>query len=388
MSEYDIIIVGGGIAGASLGARIAGNARVAILEAEDHCAMHSTGRSAAFWLTHYGGPAVMPLTIASRQALESGWPAGERSLLHQRGAITIARDHADVRDALGMQTSDAPLFELTRDQIEAHIPGLREGWDFGVFDPGCADIDVAALHAGCLAQFRRSGGTVICAAALTSARRSGDRWAVEAGGATMTAATIVNAGGAWADEVARRCGVEPLGVHPYRRTVVQLRIGRPGLKDLPLVNDSLERFYFKGESDNRVWVSPHDETPSEPCDAAPEEIDVARAIDHFESVVDWPIEAVERKWAGLRSFTRARVPVYGFDDETRGFFWCVGQGGFGIQTAPAASALAASLILEQEPEPFVARIEPAPYSPSLAKNGGGLGTPPPTNLRTGERESR
>lgn len=388
MSDFDIVIVGGGIAGASLGARIAGKVRVAILEAEDHCAYHSTGRSAAFWLTHYGGPAVMPLTVASREALESGWPAGERSLLHRRGAITIARNYADLSDALSLQTEDAPLFELTRAEIEERIPGLREGWDHGVFDPACADIDVAALHAGCLAQFRRNGGTVICSAGLTSARRPGDRWHIEAGGQTITAATIVNAAGAWADEVARSCGVEPLGVQPYRRTVVQLRIGRTGLKDLPLVNDALERFYFKGESDNRVWVSPHDETPSDPCDAAPEEIDVARAIDHFESVVDWPIEAVERKWAGLRSFTRARVPVYGFDGEAPGFFWCVGQGGFGIQTAPAASALAASLLLSEEPGPVVAHIDPAPYSPERARNGGGLGEPPPTNLRTGERESR
>src|SRR3954471_20130658 len=118
MSDFDIVIVGGGIAGASLGARIADKARVAIVEAEDHCAMHATGRSAAFWLTHYGGPAVMPLTVASREALESGWPTGERSLLHQRGAITIARDHADVREALSVQTSDAPLFELPRAEIE------------------------------------------------------------------------------------------------------------------------------------------------------------------------------------------------------------------------------------------------------------------------------
>jgi len=174
MSDFDIVIVGGGIAGASLGARIAGKARVAILEAEDHCAMHATGRSAAFWLTHYGGAAVMPLTVASREALESGWPAGERSLLHRRGAITIARDYADLRDALSMQTKDAPLFELSRGEIEERIPGVREGWDYGVFDPGCADIDVAALHAGCLAQFKRSGGALICSAALGSARRVGE----------------------------------------------------------------------------------------------------------------------------------------------------------------------------------------------------------------------
>ena len=186
---------------------------------------------------------------------------------------------------------------------------------------------------------------------------------IEAGEEKLTASTIVNAAGAWADDVARRCGVEPIGAQPYRRTVVQLRIGRTGLKDLPLINDGHERFYFKGESDNRVWVSPHDETPSDPCDAAPEEIDIATAIDHFQSVVDWPVEAVERRWAGLRTFTPARIPAYGFEPGAEGFFWCAGQGGFGIQTAPAASALAASLLLGEAPDASVAHIDPATYAP-------------------------
>jgi D-arginine dehydrogenase len=129
------------------------------------------------------------------------------------------------------------------------------------------------------------------------------------------------------------------------------------------VIDAFGRFYFKGESENRLWVSPHDETPSDPCDAAPEEIDVARAIEFFQSVVDWPIEAVERKWAGLRSFTPARVPAYGYDEGSDGFFWCVGQGGFGIQTAPAASALAASLLLREEPPSWLAGVDAATYAP-------------------------
>lgn len=364
MTHFDIAIVGGGIAGASLGARIAGRAKVAILEAEEHTAFHATGRSAAFWLAHYGGPAVMPLTLASRTPLEEGWPSGEHSWLHQRGAITIATEYMHLREAIAANSREAPLEQVERPALERLIPGLREGWDFGVHDPSCADIDVAALHAGCLAQFRRAGGTLICSAALEKARRWGSQWVVEAGGHRLTATTIVNAAGAWADEVASRCGVPRLHVQPYRRTVVQIRIGRTGLRDLPLVNDALERFYFKGESDNRVWVSPHDETASDPCDAAAEEMDVALAIDQFESVVDWPIEAVERKWAGLRSFTPARVPAYGYESEVPGFFWCVGQGGFGIQTSPAASAVAAGLLLHEAPAEFVAHIDSSIYAPS------------------------
>ncbi len=364
MSDFDVIIVGGGIAGASLGAEIAGRRRTLIVEAEDQCGYHTTGRSAAFWLAHYGGPAVMPLTLASGSLLEQGWPSGERSWLRRRGAITIGREYRDLREALAANSRFAPLSEIERPELERRIPGLRHGWDYGVLDPSCADIDVAGLHQACLAEFRRRSGKILLSAPLTSSRRSGGEWVVEAGSERLTATTIVNAAGAWADEVARRCGTQPIGIRPLRRTVTQLRVGRSGLRDLPLINDALERFYFKGESDNRVWISPHDETASDPCDAVPEEIDIATAIDRFQSVVDWPIEAVERSWAGLRNFTPARVPAYGFESGgPSGFFWCVGQGGFGIQTTPAAAKIAAALLLEEKPDPAVAGIDATIYAP-------------------------
>jgi D-arginine dehydrogenase len=160
----------------------------------------------------------------------------------------------------------------------------------------------------------------------------------------ISAAVLVNAAGAWGDEVASVADVAGLRLVPMRRTVVQLRVGRTGLRDLPFVTDLHQSFYFKGEGDNSVWVCPLDETPVEPCDAAPEEIDVAIAIDRFEKAVDWPVEVVERKWAGLRTFAPDRGMKFGFDPDAPGFFWCVGQGGMGIQTAPAASLLCASLI--------------------------------------------
>src|SRR5262249_16453883 len=180
---------------------------------------------------------------------------------------------------------------------------------------------------------------------------------------TVAASVIVNAAGAWADRVAEACGAEPLGIAPKRRTMVQLRIGRSGLKALPLVDDSAGSFYFKGESDGSIWLSPHDEIETGPCDAAPEEIDIATPIDRFEGAVDWPVERIERSWAGLRSFAPDRLPVYGFDSRARGLFWCAGQGGFGIQTAPAAAKLAASVLLEEEPDPMVAHIDAAIFSP-------------------------
>src|SRR5579872_1771432 len=241
MSEFQVIIVGGGIAGASLGAEIATKRRTLVIEAEDHCAMHSTGRSAAFWLAHYGGPAVMPLTLASLEPLEQGWPTGERSWIRRRGGITLARSYMDLREALSANSAKAPLCEMKRAELERSIPGLREGWDFGVFDASCADIDVAGLHQACLAHFKRNGGTVLCSAPLTSARRSGGQWRVETGAGSFAASTLVNAGGAWADDVARRCGVQPLGIRPFRRTIVQLRVGQRGLRDLQLINDARER---------------------------------------------------------------------------------------------------------------------------------------------------
>jgi D-arginine dehydrogenase len=170
---------------------------------------------------------------------------------------------------------------------------------------------------------------------------------------------LVNAAGAWADQVASACGVTPVGLAPKRRTMVQLGVARGGLKDLPLVNDSKGRFYFKGEGDRSIWLSPHDEIATDPCDAAPEEIDVATAIDRFQGVVDWPVEKVERKWAGLRTFAPDRLPVYGFDPRESAFFWCAGQGGFGIQTSPAASRMAGALLLGEEPE-----LDPGPFAPS------------------------
>ena len=185
-----------------------------------------------------------------------------------------------------------------------------------------------------------------------------------ADGSTLSTSIIVNAAGAWADSVASACGVEPLGIAPKRRTMVQLRVGRSGLRDLPLVDDANGTFYFKGEGDRTVWLSPHDEIATEPCDAAPDEIDVATAIDRFEHVVDWPVERVERSWAGLRTFAPDRLPVYGPDIRAPGFFWCAGQGGFGIQTSPAAAKLAASLLLEEPPEERVAHLDSAIFSPA------------------------
>ena len=360
MSDFDIVIVGGGIAGASLGAEVAARRRTLILEGEDQCGYHSTGRSAAFYLESYGGSKVAKLTTASRPfLLDPPREFSEQGFLHVRGDLHLARGELPVLPP-GVESRI-----VEREELERWLPGLKPEWRHALFEPGCADIDVAALHAAYLRQFRRAGGTVATKAQLTRAIRSGDGWTISlASGDTVNASILVNAAGAWADPVAESCGVGRLGIEPKRRTLVQLRIGQSGLRDLPLIDDADGTFYFKGEGDRTIWLSPHDEIPTGPCDAAPEEIDIATAIDRFEGVVDWPVERVERSWAGLRSFAPDRLPVYGFDPDEPRFFWCAGQGGFGIQTAPAAAKLAAAVLLGEPPDPMVAHIDPAIFSPA------------------------
>jgi D-arginine dehydrogenase len=336
---HDVAIIGAGIAGASLAAALAPHARVLILEGEDVPGFHATGRSAAFWSETYGGAAIQPLTTASGPALRDG------GYLQPLGSLHIGR-------AGDGRTMDAFLAEfagsgvsLERVDPAAMVPGLRADWCLGVMEPSCAYIDVARLHADCLGAAKRAGAVLVTGARVQSAARQAGLWVIETGAGRFEADVLVNAAGAWADALAGVAGVAPIGIAAYRRTVAQIRTDPPAPAGMPHVADIAGRFYFKPEPGGRLWLSPHDETATDPCDAAPEEIDVAIAIDRLEQVVDWRVAAVERRWAGLRSFAPDRRPVYGFDRRAPGFFWCAGQGGFGIQTAPAAAALAASLLL-------------------------------------------
>lgn len=358
MTRRRVAIIGAGMAGASLAAELVPHDDVILCEAESQPGYHATGRSAAFWSETYGGPLVQPLTTASGPLLHAP-PAdfAGQGFLRTRGELLLARDPA-VLDTLAQGFANSGVSIERRDPHRV-VPGLRGEWH-ALWSPGCADIDVAALHAAYLAKARRGGAEVRCDARLTGARRVGNGWEVETAAGTIAADIVVNAAGAWADGVAGLFGAVPLGIRPYRRTVVQVRVDPPASPDLPLVIDAAGGFYFKPEPGGRLWLSPHDETPDRPHDVAPEEIDVALAIDRFEAAVDWRVEAVERRWAGLRSFAPDRLPVYGFDARIPGFFWCAGQGGFGIQTAPAAARLCAALLGHGNmPE----GVDPAAYSP-------------------------
>lgn len=358
---HDIAVIGAGMAGASIAAECAPHARVLLLEAEDAPGYHATGRSAAFWEECYGGPGVVPLTRASGAYL------AEHGFLTRRGALYVGRgeDHAAMaafRESYeGTGVCLEPLGPAALAQI---VPHIRPQWREGLHQPACADIDVAALHQHYLARARRGGVEIIARARVAGLAREGGAWTIAgARGEVWRAATIVNAAGAWADDIARLARAVPIGIAPFRRTVAVLRVAPAAPADLPLVIDVGGSFYFKPDA-GRLWLSPHDEIPSDPCDAAPEELDVAIAIDRFQSVTDWPIEAVEHSWAGLRSFAPDRLPVYGFDPEVPGFFWFAGQGGFGIQTAPAAARLGMQLLTGLGPDAMTTPIPAEPFAPA------------------------
>ena len=346
------------MAGASLAAALTGRgAKVLLIEAEDRPGYHATGRSAAFWTESYGGPGVQPLTTASGPALRDG------GYLSERGALTIARAgqeaeltaFAESFEALGVRVE-----RLDHAALAERLPGLLPEWTCGALEPDCSDIDVARLHQDYLATARRGGADLWCGARITGAAREGAVWLIDcAGGKQARAGILVNAAGAWADDVARLAVVQPLRMTPYRRTIAQVRTAPTPPDNLPLVLDLGERFYFKPEA-GRLWLSPHDEVATPPCDAAPEELAVAEAIDRLQTVVNWQVERVEHKWAGLRTFAPDRLPVYGFDFREDGFFWFAGQGGFGIQTAPAAADLAARLLLGEA----AGTVDPQPYLPA------------------------
>jgi len=362
--HFDIAVIGAGMAGASLAAELAPHASVLLAEAESQPGYHTTGRSAAFWEECYGGPQVVPLTLASGPYLR------RLGMLRPRGALYLAREEDEAAVASFLERfagSGVSIAPLGRAELARRIPGLRPAWAHAIAEPGCADIDVAALHQHYLALAKDGGAVLRGRARLVAAERDGQGWRLlfEGNGssrAEVRAGALVDAAGAWADEVAVLAGARPLGIRPLRRTMVQLRTEPAPPADLPLVLDLKGGFYFKPEGE-RLWLSPHDETPSAPCDAAPEELDVALAVDRFEAVVEWRVAALERKWAGLRSFAPDRLPVYGWDARQEGFFWFAGQGGFGIQTAPAAARLAAQLLLGRGRDEMTASLDPSLYDP-------------------------
>ncbi len=365
--DVDVAVIGAGIAGSSAAAALAADRRVALIEAEEVAGYHSTGRSAAVWILNYGPPDVRVLTGLSRAFFEHP-PAGftDVPLMSRRPVVFLAPE--DQRAALAdMLSQGLGLREADIAEIRAMAPALRPDYAVAAaIEDDAFDMDVAALHQGFLRQVRARGGSLALRHRAGRIERRAGRWEIATStGGLFRAPVVVNAAGAWGDEVATLAGAAPLGLTPCRRTGVIIDPAPFQVADWPLLNDVGHSWYTRPEARTRLMVSPADETPVPAQDIQPDELDIAIAIDRMQQALDIPVRRVERSWAGLRSFTPDRSLAFGWDAQADGFFWCVGQGGYGIQTSPAAGQLVADLIAGRDPGEaggILATIDPRRFS--------------------------
>jgi D-arginine dehydrogenase len=376
-TQPDILVIGAGIAGASVAAELARTHQVVVLEAEDAPGYHSTGRSAAVFSESYGNSAVRALTRASRDFLHHP-PAdfSPAALIKRRSWLHVASAAQALALERFVATEDLAIRvrRVGPEEALALSPLLRPETVAagGAYEADAGDIDVDALHQGYLRLLRQRDGAVLTGAHVTAATRTERKWRIESGAGDFSAGIVINAAGAWADRIASLAGVTPVGIQPCRRTAALIELPEgPASDTWPLTIDIEETYYFKPDA-GLLLVSPADETPVEPSDVQPEDLDVAIAVDRLERATRVTVNHVRRKWAGLRSFAPDRSPVIGFDRAAPGFFWLAGQGGYGIQTAPAAAALAAALIRGESAAQSVGGLDPAALAADRFSS-----TPPP-----------
>ncbi|HEY0113990.1 MAG TPA: FAD-dependent oxidoreductase [Allosphingosinicella sp.] len=367
--DFDVVVVGAGIAGASVASRLAGLS-VAVLEQESQPGYHSTGRSAAIFSQVYGSSSVRALTRATGPFLLDP-PKGfaDNPLLRRCGVLFIAR--ADQRDQIEALSALDDVTSVTRrvSPTEALnlLSILKPGYvSHALVEDGAAEIEVHALHHGYLRQVTALGGELFAHAAVTGLSRANGRWQVETPRGLFSADVVVNAAGAWADGVAELAGIEPLHIQPLRRTAVIVD-APPGSDPgrWPMTVDIDEQFYLKPDA-GRILISPADETPVDACDVQPEEYDVAVAVHRVERATTLEIKRIQNKWAGLRCFAPDRNLVIGYDVSAPGFFWMAGQGGYGIQTSFGAAELGAALLAGRPvPGPLIdLGLQPEDTSPA------------------------
>ena len=362
--QFDIAVIGAGIAGSTVAAALAADRRVALIEAEETAGYHTTGRSATLWTENYGPPDVRRLTGLSRAFFQAP-PAGftEAPLLAQRLVVLLAPEsqrgefEAALNEGIGLRP-------LAIDALRAMVPALRPDYAvLAAIETDAFDIDVAALHQGYLRQLRTGGGVLALRNRAGRIERRDGTWRVYTNaGDVFRASVVVNAAGAWGDEVAGIAGMAPLGLRPCRRTGLIIDPQPWQVERWPMLCDVGETWYARPEARTRLMVSPADTTPMHAHDVQPDELDVAIAIDRMQQALDIEVRRVERSWAGLRTFTPDGSLAFGWATDGEGFFWCVGQGGYGIQTSPAAGRLCADLILGRDPggaADTIAAIDPA-----------------------------
>jgi D-arginine dehydrogenase len=348
--EADVAVIGAGMAGVSVAYELSGRRTVVVLEQEGQAAYHTTGRSAAMFLQSYGGPEVRELTAASRAVFDEAGP-----LLKPRALVWVAP--ADQVSELSEMADRLPgLQPLTGPEAEAQCPPLRAGWCVAALkEQSAEEIDVLGLHQHYLGKARRRGARIVLGARVEAADHDGTRWHLFTEAGLVKGEVVVNAAGAWADQVALTLGAEPIGLKPLRRTAAVARASDVD-PAWPLVADVGETFYFRPEGAN-ILLSPADEIPSEPGDARPDEIDVALALERVNEATTLRLRSVVTAWAGLRTFTADRNPVAGPDPAREGLFWLAGQGGYGIQMAPALAKLAAGAVLGESTVPGALSVQ-------------------------------
>lgn len=371
MQKYDVVIIGGGIAGLSLAYFLSQHRSVAVIEREDALGYHSTGRSAAEFVLRYNAPEVCALARISKVFFDQP-PQGftDVPLLKQRGGVMIASADKIARfeTILAEESAFTPEIQrVTPEEAVSRVPILKPDYVAAAYyDPNFWDIEVENLLQGYLRGARRNGSEILERHEILSAERDGTGWILTTAGGEISAKVVVNAAGAWADPVAALFGIDPIGIVPHRRTAITVDL--PDGVDattLPEINEIDEEFYMKPEG-GRLLASPADATPCEPSDVQPEEIDIAWAAHHVEEATTISVRRIAKSWAGLRSFSADKLPVVGFARGRSDFFWLVGQGGYGILTSPSLSQLAASLLMDTpEPEAFRGEaLDPRSFSPA------------------------
>ena len=351
ISDFDIVVIGAGMAGATAAAQLSAHRKVALIEAEEAAGSHTTGRSAALWVQNYGPPDVRELSRLSRSFFATPPPGfAEVPLMRRRPVLLLAT--AAQLGALEIALAEGTgLRRVTAAEAAAMVPALRPDYAAaGAVEDDAFDMDVAAILQGFLRLLRATGGVLALRNRAGRIERHNGAWAVEtAAGTVFRAPVVVNTAGAWGDEVAAIAGVAPLGLRPCRRTAAIIDPRPFEAEHWPMVCDIGEQWYARPEARTRLMVSPADQTPMHPHDVRPDELDIALGIDRMQQALDIPVRRVEHAWAGLRTFTPDGSLAFGWDRTAEGFFWAVGQGGYGIQTAPTAGRLVADLVLGRHP---------------------------------------
>ncbi len=354
MQGFDSIVVGAGIAGASVAAHVAQSKNVLVLDMEERAGFHTTGRSAASYEPNYGPPPMLAFTRASESFFKNP-PQGftDGPLLVHRNSLFCEAEGQE--EATAKLLSDgAGLIELGEKEAQRYFPVLKPGYAKRAFlDPNTGDIDVDLLHRGYLRWLKERGGKLALNAEAQNITRQGAHWHITTPQGLVTAPTIVNASGAWGDVVANRAGVKPIGLVPKRRSIGVIPLpNRTGANDWPMVSDTGETWYAKPQS-GKMIVSSADATPVEPHDAYADDMAIAEGVDRLCEATTIEVDRMDHSWGGLRTFAPDGNPVLGFDPLAEGFFWLVGQGGYGIQSCPALSQSAARQIMGMDPGPQV-----------------------------------